>query len=225
MSAQRPTPDHALLGHVESQPALPSSSTCPLGQVAPGRTICQIDSLTVGRDAMAARKSKRQKRKRHKSHISPVRRELLRSGYVAGFIEALRLQNGMPAGVTLAKIRSERTNWAQRAFETHSLDPVLGVIANDETMKRTKAGAPPNFRFVGRLAKSYLPEKFVRVSVPAQMKHMTAKHVSSAHSTTEAEESQSQFRERPVLIDSRKKPAQRFEFSQNGVASTNLGKP
>lgn len=176
-------------------------------------------------NAMAARKLKRQKRRRHKSNISPVRRELLRSGYVAGFIEALRLQNGMPSGVTLAKIRSQRTNWAQRAFETHSLDPVLGVIANDKTMKRSKAGAPSNFRFVGRLAKSYLPEKFVRVSVPAQIKHMAARPVFSAHSNTEAEESQSQFRKRPVLIDSRKKPARSFEFSQNDVASTILGKP
>lgn len=34
--------DHALIGNVESQAALPSSSTCPLGQLAPGRTICQI---------------------------------------------------------------------------------------------------------------------------------------------------------------------------------------
>lgn len=195
-----------------------------MGQVAPGRTVCQSDALTFGRDAMAARKSKRQKRNRHKSQLSPGRRELLRSGYVAGFIEALRLQNGMPSGVTLAKIRSQRTNWAQRAFETHSLDPVLGVIANDETMKLTKAGAPPNFSFVARLAKSYLPEKFVRVSVPAQVKHMTARPVLSAHSTTEAEESQSQFRERPVLIDARKKTAQQFEFSRNGIASTSLAK-
>src|SRR5450432_3162618 len=139
MSAQRPTPDDALIGHVKSQAALPSGSTCPLGQLAPGQAICQIDALTFGRDAMAARKSKRQKRRRHKSNLSPVRRELLRSGYVAGFIEALRLQNGMPSGVTFAKISSQRTNWARRAFETHSLDPVLGIIANDETMKRSKA--------------------------------------------------------------------------------------
>ena len=129
---------------------------------------------------MAARKSKRQKLKRPKSDISPARKKLLRAGYVAGFIEALRLQNGMPSGITFVKASSKRTKWAQRAFETHSLDPARGVIANDETMNRTKAGAPPNFRFVGRLAKSYLPETLVRVSVPAQMKHRKAGHVFSA---------------------------------------------
>jgi hypothetical protein len=189
------SPGFALIGHEESQPSLPSGSTCPFGQVAPGRTMCQINALTDGRGTMAARKSKRQKLKRHKCDISPARKELLRSGYVAGFIEALRLQNGMPSGITFAKTRSQRTNWAQRSFETHSMDPVRGVIANDnaETTKRTKSGAPPDFRFVGRLAKSYLPETFVYVSIPAQ---------TSAHTTTE--ERDHRIRERLVCIGLRK---------------------
>jgi len=173
---------------------------------------------------MAARKSRRQKLKRRKCDISPARKKLLRSGYVAGFLEALRLQNGMPSGITFVKARSVRTNWALRAFETHSLDPARGVIANDETMSRTKAGAPPNFRFVGRLAKSYLPETLVRVSVPAQMKHRKAGHVLSAHSATEADESQSRFRKRLVLIHSHQDSMQHFDFSQNGAANPNLVK-
>ncbi len=149
---------------------------------------------------MTAKKSKRKKLKRRKSKMSPARKELLRSGYVAGFIEALRLQNGMPSGITFAKSRSERTNWAQRSFKTHSLDPVRGVVANDnaETMKRTKAGAPPDFRFVGRLAKSYLPEKFVRVSIPAQTKHIMTGDVFGAHATTE-EKSASRLKNASLL--------------------------
>ena len=170
---------------------------------------------------MAARKSKRQKLKRHESQVSPVRKELLRSGYVAGFIEALRLQNGMPAGVAFSKTRLVRTNWAQRAFETHSLDPVRGVIANDETIKPTKAGAPPNFRFVGRLAKSYSRQKFVRVSVPDQIKHIVVARKFNGQSITEAEESKSHFG--VILIDSRKRSGQRF--SQNGIANTSLARP
>jgi hypothetical protein len=173
---------------------------------------------------MAARKSKRQKLKRPKSDTSPARKRLLRAGYVAGFIEALRLQNGMPSGITFAKASSKRTKWAQRAFETHSLDPARGVIANGETMKRTKAGAPPNFRFVGLLAKSYLPETFVRVSVPAQIKHMKAGHVLSTASAAEADESQSHFPPRLVLIDSRHNPMQQFDFSQNDTTNPNLVK-
>jgi hypothetical protein len=173
---------------------------------------------------MAARKSNRRKLKPHKCEVSPVRKEVLRSGYIAGFVEALRLQNGTPSGITFAKTRSERTNWAQRAFESHSLDPVLGVLPNDETMKRTNAGTPPNFRFVGRLAKSYLPEKFVRVSVPAQTKQLTVGDVFGGHPTTEAKKSHSHLEQRPVLIDSRKNSEQQFEFSQNGIANTSLGK-
>jgi hypothetical protein len=169
---------------------------------------------------MAARKSKRKKLKRHDGELSPVRKEVLRSGYVAGFIEALRLQNGTPSGVTSKKTLSERTNWARRAFETHLLHPSLGVIPNAQTTKRTKAGAPPNFRFVGRLAKSYLPEKFVRVSVPAQTKHLTVADVFGAHPTTD-----SRSGERLVSIDSCKNSKQQFDSSQNGIANTNLGKP
>jgi hypothetical protein len=174
---------------------------------------------------MVAKRSNRKKLKRRERELSPVRKKVLRSGYVAGFIEALRLQNGTPSGVTSAKTMSQRTKWARRAFESHSLDPVLGVIPNAQTMKRTKAGAPPNFSFVGRLAKSYLPEKFVRVSVPDQTKHAKAGHVSGARSTAKAKKSHSRLEERLVWINSGKNSTQLFELSQNDVANTSSGKP
>jgi hypothetical protein len=127
---------------------------------------------------MAAKKSKQRKFRRPK----PIQEKLI-GFYVAGFIEALRLQNGMPAGVTYKKTISDRTKWARRSFELHSPDRGNRMPIGDEleTIHRSKSGAPPDFKFISRLAKSYLPEKFVHVSVPSQNKNVTGRNSTVSH--------------------------------------------
>ncbi len=123
---------------------------------------------------MAGKKPKQRKLKQKKiKRPTALQAKFIRSGYVAGFLEALRLQNGMPSGVTLRKTVSDRTKWALRSFETrhaYSLDHARRMAAGDEveSFNRTKSGTPPDLKFVARLAKSYLPEKFVHISVPDQ---------------------------------------------------------
>jgi hypothetical protein len=117
---------------------------------------------------MAATKlNQRELKQRKFKRPTLLQEKFIRSGYVAGFLEALRLQNGMPSGVTSRKTWSDRTKWALRSFETDRARR-MAVGKEVESINRTKSGAPPDLKFIARLAKSYLPEKFVHISVPAQ---------------------------------------------------------
>jgi hypothetical protein len=80
-------------------------------------------------------------------------KKFIRTGYLMGFLEALRLMLGMPAGITYRKTWTYRQRLALKAFEPQFASSVKrsvnGATQNEYADKRT--GAPPDEKFLKRV--------------------------------------------------------------------------
>jgi len=100
---------------------------------------------------------------------SAQQKKWMLKGYAAGFVEALRLQHGMPAGVSLAKTWATQKRLAAKIGERHWQNSVERRLRGEPSkgypsIRRYSGGAPACRDFLGAVEQLYRPNPYLKLS-------------------------------------------------------------